>query len=147
MSNETEEGVQEVKTAACDKLLQARVDARMAGKKVGVVPWCVGVSVCLVCVVGKGLSLCLCMHEYVSVCLCQSLCLALLCVCAFCVVFCAHAVMRRNACLTTAGRRTIDVLPAPCLPRHARLLRPLVLLLLLITFICGRNDSVDGKSL
>ncbi len=34
MSNETEEGVQEVKTAACDKLLQARVDARMAGKKV-----------------------------------------------------------------------------------------------------------------
>lgn len=35
MSNETEEGVQEVKTAACDKLLQARVDARMAGKKVG----------------------------------------------------------------------------------------------------------------
>lgn len=25
---------QEVKTAACDKLLQARVDARMAGKKV-----------------------------------------------------------------------------------------------------------------
>lgn len=33
MSNETEEGVQEVKTAACDKLLQARVDARMAGKK------------------------------------------------------------------------------------------------------------------
>eukprot|EP00752_Nemacystus_decipiens_P009457 g8456.t1 len=35
MSNETEEGVAEVKTAACDKLLQARVDARMAGKKVG----------------------------------------------------------------------------------------------------------------
>lgn len=34
MSNETEEGVAEVKTAACDKLLQARVDARMAGKKV-----------------------------------------------------------------------------------------------------------------
>lgn len=34
MSNETEEGVNEVKTAACDKLLQARVDARMAGKKV-----------------------------------------------------------------------------------------------------------------
>lgn len=34
MSNETEEGMAEVKTAACDKLLQARVDARMAGKKV-----------------------------------------------------------------------------------------------------------------
>ena len=34
MSNETEEGVAEVKTAACDKLLQARIDARMAGKKV-----------------------------------------------------------------------------------------------------------------
>lgn len=43
MSNETEEGVQEVKTAACDKLLQARVDARMAGKKVGVMPWCVSI--------------------------------------------------------------------------------------------------------
>lgn len=38
MSNETEEGVAEVKTAACDKLLQARIDARMAGKKV---PTCV----------------------------------------------------------------------------------------------------------
>lgn len=37
MSNETQEGVQEVKTAACDKLLQARVDARMAGKKVGAI--------------------------------------------------------------------------------------------------------------
>ncbi|CAN0343616.1 unnamed protein product [Ascophyllum nodosum] len=35
MSNQTEEGVNDVKTAACDKLLQARVDARMAGKKVG----------------------------------------------------------------------------------------------------------------
>ena len=37
MSNQTEEGVNDVKTAACDKLLQARVDARMAGKKVH--PW------------------------------------------------------------------------------------------------------------
>lgn len=43
MSNETEEGVAEVKTAACDKLLQARVDARMAGKKV---PACI----CICCV-------------------------------------------------------------------------------------------------
>lgn len=52
MSNETEEGVQEVKTAACDKLLQARVDARMAGKKVGAMPWYVCVSM--------GLGLCIC---------------------------------------------------------------------------------------
>ncbi|KAG5181283.1 Nog1, nucleolar GTPase [Tribonema minus] len=35
MSNVSEEGVMAVKTAACDKLLQARVDARLAGKKVG----------------------------------------------------------------------------------------------------------------
>ncbi|CAM9660418.1 unnamed protein product, partial [Discosporangium mesarthrocarpum] len=34
MSNVSEEGVQDVKNAACDKLLQSRVDARMAGKKV-----------------------------------------------------------------------------------------------------------------
>jgi nucleolar GTP-binding protein len=34
MSNLTEEGVSEVKAAACDKLLESRVDARMAGKKV-----------------------------------------------------------------------------------------------------------------
>jgi nucleolar GTP-binding protein len=34
MSNVSEEGVMAVKTAACDKLLQARVDARMVGKKV-----------------------------------------------------------------------------------------------------------------
>lgn len=34
MSNVSEDGVMAVKTAACDKLLQARVDARMVGKKV-----------------------------------------------------------------------------------------------------------------
>jgi nucleolar GTP-binding protein len=34
MSNLTEHGVSEVKAAACDKLLESRVDARMAGKKV-----------------------------------------------------------------------------------------------------------------
>ncbi|CAM9433229.1 unnamed protein product [Chrysoparadoxa australica] len=35
MSNVTEEGITQVKNSACDKLLQARVDARLAGKKVG----------------------------------------------------------------------------------------------------------------
>eukprot|EP00612_Vaucheria_litorea_P000338 CAMPEP_0171451786 /NCGR_PEP_ID=MMETSP0945-20130129/148_1 /TAXON_ID=109269 /ORGANISM="Vaucheria litorea, Strain CCMP2940" /LENGTH=461 /DNA_ID=CAMNT_0011976309 /DNA_START=559 /DNA_END=1945 /DNA_ORIENTATION=+ len=34
MSNVSEDGVMAVKTAACDKLLTARVDARLAGKKV-----------------------------------------------------------------------------------------------------------------
>ena len=34
MSNVTEQGVMDVKTAACDKLLQSRVDTRVAGKKV-----------------------------------------------------------------------------------------------------------------
>jgi nucleolar GTP-binding protein len=34
MSNISEEGVSEVKIAACDKLLESRVDARVAGKKV-----------------------------------------------------------------------------------------------------------------
>lgn len=34
MSNVSEEGVSAVKNRACDLLLQARVDARMAGKKV-----------------------------------------------------------------------------------------------------------------
>ncbi|GMI17692.1 hypothetical protein TrLO_g9119 [Triparma laevis f. longispina] len=34
MSNVTEEGVMDVKSAACDKLLQARVDQRVVGKKV-----------------------------------------------------------------------------------------------------------------
>mmetsp|Transcript_18275 Transcript_18275/g.37280 ORF Transcript_18275/g.37280 Transcript_18275/m.37280 type:complete len:704 (-) Transcript_18275:2-2113(-) len=34
MSNVTEQGVMEVKSCACDKLLQARVDARVVGKKV-----------------------------------------------------------------------------------------------------------------
>lgn len=52
MSNQTEEGVQDVKTAACDKLLQARVDARMAGKKVRgkiVPPVAIAVVVIVVC--------------------------------------------------------------------------------------------------
>jgi nucleolar GTP-binding protein len=35
MSNITEHGVSEVKAAACDKLLASRVDARIAGNKVG----------------------------------------------------------------------------------------------------------------
>ena len=34
MSNVTEDGVMDVKSAACDKLLQARVDQRVVGKKV-----------------------------------------------------------------------------------------------------------------
>ena len=34
MSNVTEQGVMDVKTAACDKLLQARVEKRVVGKKV-----------------------------------------------------------------------------------------------------------------
>jgi nucleolar GTP-binding protein len=34
MSNVTEEGVMDVKSRACDKLLQARVDQRVVGKKV-----------------------------------------------------------------------------------------------------------------
>jgi nucleolar GTP-binding protein len=34
MSNMSEEGLQRVKTLACDKLLQARVDAKLSGKKV-----------------------------------------------------------------------------------------------------------------
>jgi len=34
MSNASEEGVSEVKAAACDKLLAARVDARVSGKKI-----------------------------------------------------------------------------------------------------------------
>jgi nucleolar GTP-binding protein len=35
MSNLSEHGLSEVKSAACDKLLATRVDARVAGKKIG----------------------------------------------------------------------------------------------------------------